>query len=126
MRLGEDREAVHAVVVDHRHQDRVIGRMGAAVIGRIVQKGVAALERPDGTPSSTGHDVGPAQHMDRQAFGRGQQFVVRREHAAGKIARDSQNSRARAPYKRVQHRPHHSLKPAVDHRQLNRVQTKLF
>ena len=42
MALGEHGEAMHALVVDDRNEDAVVGRVRAAVIGRIVQEGVAA------------------------------------------------------------------------------------
>ena len=43
MRLGAGREHVHPVD-EHRHQDRVIGRMGIAEVRIVVEEGIAFLQ----------------------------------------------------------------------------------
>ncbi len=42
--LGQDREVVRPRVVDHGHDDGVVRRVRAAVIGRVVQEGVALFQ----------------------------------------------------------------------------------
>ena len=82
MRLGHHGEAVAAIIVQHRHQDRMVGRMGTAVIGRIVQERIAALQDGVKLLHRCGHQIGPAQNVNRQAFGGGEQMVVGGDDAA--------------------------------------------
>ena len=66
--LGDHGEAVHAFVVQHRHQRGVIGGMRAAVIGRVVEIGVAPCEAGVKFLHRLAHHVGAAQDVDRQAL----------------------------------------------------------
>ena len=76
--LGEDGEAVDAVVVDHRHHDGVVGGVGIAVIGRVVQEGVAAPQLRMKLDHRCRHDVGADEHVRGQALGFGDQLVAAR------------------------------------------------
>ena len=113
MALGEHGEAVDAVIVDDRHQDRMIGRVRAAVVGRIVQEGIAALQLADGCRSSSGHDVRAAQDVDRQALGGGEQLVIGGQHDAGEVMRDGEDARAAGAEERVRHLPGDAVEAAV-------------
>ena len=121
MRLGDDGEAVRALVVDHRHQDRVIGRMGAAVIGRVVQEGVAPLEVGVKLLHRGRHQIGAAQHVDRQALGGRQHVAVGGDDAAGEVARCIEHARAPGAEERVGHLAADGLEALVQDRQLNAV-----
>ena len=44
MRFGQHGEMMRALIIDHRHDQRVIRRVAAAVIGRVVQEGIALLQ----------------------------------------------------------------------------------
>jgi hypothetical protein len=44
MRLGDDGEPMRAGLINHGRQDRMIGGVRAAVIGRVVQEGVARTQ----------------------------------------------------------------------------------
>ena len=68
MRLGDHGEAVHALVVDHGREDGVVGRMRAAVVGRVVEVGVAPLEVGVKLLHRLAHHVGAAQDVNRQAL----------------------------------------------------------
>ena len=82
--LGDRREQV-LPVDEYRHQKRVIGRMGVAAIGVVVQIGVALA---DVALVINAHvlalQVG-AEDVDRQSFGGGEELIVAGEDAAGEI-----------------------------------------
>ena len=63
--LGEHREAVDPVVVDHRDEDRVVGGVRVAVVGRVVQERVAASELGVELLHRLRHQVGAAEDVDR-------------------------------------------------------------
>jgi hypothetical protein len=105
MRLGSDRIAVHTVIVDDRDQDRVIGRMRAAVIGRIVKKSVTTFEVGMKLFHRLAHHVRARQHMDRQAFRHRGQLVIRGQDAAREVPRNIEHTRASGAHKRVAHFP---------------------
>ena len=71
-------------VDEHRHQDRVIGRMGIAEVRIVVEEGIAFPQvRMKGT-HRTGLQMAP-EHVHRQAFGGGDQPSVMGKEGAGEI-----------------------------------------
>jgi hypothetical protein len=74
-------------VDEHRHQKRVVGRMGVAAIRIVVEISVAFADIARMVP---GHvlalQVG-AEDMHRQPFGRGEKLIVAGEDAAGEVTR---------------------------------------
>ena len=44
MRLHPEGKVVDTLIVYHRYQDRVVGRVGAPMVGRVVQKGISPME----------------------------------------------------------------------------------
>ena len=58
MSFGDDGKAVDSFVVDHRHEQRVVGGMRATVIRGIVQKGVPALQIRVKRLHGLGHKIG--------------------------------------------------------------------
>ena len=117
--LGEHREAVDAVVVDDRHEDRVVGRMGAAVIGRVVEIGVAALQHRMVVGHRPAHDLGAAEHVDRQAVGGGEQFVPGRQDDAGEVAGDGEDARPPGAVEGVGHLAGDAFEAGGEHRHLD-------
>ena len=97
MRLHAHREEVLALV-EHRHQDRVIGRVAVAAVGVVVEIGVALAELRVPLAHDGGLDV-HAEDVDRHGLRGRQHLVVRGDDGAGKIPRDADDGRARA----VQH-----------------------
>ena len=122
--LGEHREAVDAVIVDDRHQDRMIRRMRAAVIGRIVEKCVAAFEAWVVVGHRPAHDLRPAEHMDGQALGGSEQLVIGGQHGAGKVMRDRQDARAAGAEERIGHLPRDAVEPRCQHRHADAVDVR--
>ena len=117
MRLGERREAVAACLVDDRHHDGMIGRVRVAVIGRVVEEGIAPAELRMERQHRARHDVGSDQHVRGQALGLGEQLVAGGQDAAGEIARAVDQARARGPEQRVRHLARDRLEPARKHRE---------
>ena len=72
-------------LVDHRHQDGVVGGMRAAVVRRIMQKRVPALQHRVKLLHRPRHHVRTAQHMDRQALSGHQQLAMSRDDTAGEV-----------------------------------------
>ena len=121
MRLGDDGEAVQARLVDHRHQDGVIGRVRAAVIGRVVQESVAPREIGVKLLHRGRHQIWPAQHVDRQALGGRQQVAVGGDNAAREVARRVEHARAPGTEERVGHLAADGLEALVEDRKLDAV-----
>ena len=57
VRLAQQPEAMHARLVDQRHDDALIGRVRVAVIGRVVEEGIAAPELGMERLDRAGHQV---------------------------------------------------------------------
>ena len=121
MRLGDDGEAVDARLVDHRHQDRVIGRVRATVIGRVVQEGVAPREAGVKRRHRGRHQVRAAQHVDRQALGGRQQVAIGGDDAAREVACRVEHARAPGAEERVGHLAADGLEALVQDRKLDAV-----
>ena len=122
MGLGHHGEAVHAFVVHHRHERRVIGGVGAAVIGRVVEVGVALLEVRVKRLHRLAHHVGAAQDVNRQALVDCEQPVLGRYDAAGEVARAVEHAGAPGAQQRVRHLRADGLHPLVDDRHLYAVE----
>ena len=97
MGLDAHREEVLALV-EHRHQDRVIGRVAVAAVGVIVEEGVAFAEAGMPLAHDGGLDV-HAEDMDRHGLGSREHLMVGGDDGAGEIPRDADDGRASA----VQH-----------------------
>ena len=79
-------QPVHALVIDHRDQHRMISRMRVAVIRRVMQKRVPApqlgmkfLHRPR-------HQIRPCQHMNGLTLRHRQQLIICRQHTTREVA----------------------------------------
>ena len=120
MALGAGGEEVLAIDED-RHQHRVIGRVGIAEIGVVVEERVALGE----IVVQFGH--GPclqvrAEDMDRQTLRRRQELVVGGADRAREIPRHGDHGRARCLEQRVRHLAHDAVEPVGEHREKDRVQ----
>ena len=122
MRLGDHGEAVNAVVVHHRREDGVVGGVGAAVVGRVVEVGVAPLEVRVKRLHRLAHHVGAAQDVDRQALVDREQPVLGGHDAAGEVARAVEHARAPGAEQRVGHLGADGLHPLVDDRHLHAIE----
>lgn len=123
MRLGEDGEAVAAIGIDHRHKDAEIRRMRAAVIGRVVEEGVAAPQVRVKLGHGARHDVRAGQHMDRQAFRRRQQMAIGGDDAAGEVLGAVQDARPARAQQGIGHLADDPFDPVVQDRQFRAVQS---
>ena len=122
VRLGDHGEAVHAFIVDHGREDGVVGRVRAAVVGRVVEVGVAPLEVGVKLLHRLAHHVGAAQHVNRQALVDREQPVLGGDDAAGEIARAVEHAGAPGAQQRVGHLGADGLHPLVDDRHLHAVE----
>ena len=100
----------------------MVGRMGTAVIGRIVQERITALQDGVKLQHRCGHQIGPAQNVNRQAFGGGEQMVVGGDDAARKIARRVEHAGASGVEQGVGHLAAHAFETLVENRQLHAIQ----
>ena len=116
VRLGQHGEAMHALVVDHRDQDRQVGGVGATVIRRIVEKRVAPAEIGVKRRHRAGHRIGPDHDVDRQAFADAQQARVAGQDTARRVAPVVDDARPRGPEQGVLHLGGDALDPLVEHR----------
>ena len=82
MSLGEHREAVPAALIDDRDEERMVRWMAAPMVGRIVQKGVATLERWREFNHHLRHQIRSTEHMDGKTFGGGDKLTFRRHDTA--------------------------------------------
>ncbi len=92
-----------AVIVDHRQDHALIGRMRVAVVGRVVQEGVAALQLGVMVPHRPAHQIGADHDMDRQALGGGQQAAIGGQEHAGEVVAGVEHARACGPEQGVGH-----------------------
>ena len=100
---------------EHRHQEGVVGRMGVAAVGVVVEIRIALA---DVARMIAAHvlalQVG-AEDVHRQAFGRCEQMIVAGEDAAGEIAGAGNDRRARRAQQRIGHLAHDAVEPIGDH-----------
>src|SRR5262249_16672385 len=80
--LGKHGEAMDPIVVNHRDQDRMIGRMGAAMIRRVMDVSVTALQVGMILDHCTTHEFWPAKDVDWQTLRSGQELVLTGEDRA--------------------------------------------
>ena len=120
MRLREHGVAVDAVVVDDGDDDAPVGGVGVAVVGRVVEKGVARPEGRVGLFHVPGNQVGAAHDVDGQAFGHRQHLVVGGEDAAGEVACGVEDRGSRGAKQRVHHRAGDPLEAVAEQRESQR------
>ncbi len=114
MRLGQHGEMMRAGLVEHRHQQGMVGRMRAAVVGRVVQERIAPLQLRMEPLHRGAHQVRARQDMNGQAVGGSQQAVVPRDDAAGEVAGDVEHAGAAGPQQRVGHLLGHALQAVAE------------
>jgi hypothetical protein len=114
VRLGEDEEAERAALVDHGHDQAVVGRVRIALIRAVVNEAVARLELRVMLPDRLAHQVRADQRVDRQALGRPQEPAIGRQDDTGKVVRGVEHARPRRPEKRVLHLPRNALDAVRD------------
>ena len=119
--LGEDGEAVHAVVVDDRHQDHVVRGVRIAVVGRVVQEGVPALELGVELLHRPRHEIRAAQHVDRVALRSGDELAVRGHYAAREVPRHVEHAGAAGAKQGVRHPGRDALESLAEHREAHAV-----
>ena len=112
---------MHAVRVDDRHEQAMVGRVRVAVVGRVVQERVPVPQLGVQRRHRGAHHVRPAHDVDRQAVGGHHELVARRHDAAGEVARGVQDARAAGPEERVRHPPHGRAQAVGEQRQLDRI-----
>ena len=79
-------------IVDHRHEHGVVGGVAAAVIDRVVEEEVAALQIGVIALHHFRHHVRARQDVDRQRVVRRQQLAIARQDAAREIAGDVEHA----------------------------------
>ena len=94
MALGEHRESMHALIVDDRNQDAMVGRMRAAVIWRVVQKRVAALQHRMVVGHRPRHHSGPRSTWMGRLSAAVSNSWSRGQNDAGKVVGDRQDARS--------------------------------
>src|ERR1700722_12973489 len=122
MSLDQHGEAVRTLRVDDRHKDGVVGGVGIAVIGRIVQKGVPAMQLWMELLHRPGEEIGAAQDMDGITFGSRHQFVRRSDDAAGEIPRGVEHAGASRAQQGIGHLAHDVLETLVENRKPHTVE----
>ena len=119
VRLGAGGEHV-AAVDEHRHQDGVIGRVGVAEVGVVVEEGVALpqlrMKRAHGPRLQVA-----AEDVHGQALCGGDQAVVMGEQRAGKILGRSDDAGARRAEQRVRHLAHDGFDPPRENGRGDRI-----
>src|ERR1700692_2508590 len=84
--LGDGREQSMAAD-EYRHQEGMVGRMGVAAIGVVVEIGVALADVAFVIAAHILALQMGAKNVDRQALGGGEKLIVAGEDAAGEIPR---------------------------------------
>ena len=123
MGLHRDGEEV-LPLVEHRHQDGVVGRVRVAEVGVVVQVGIALGIVGMQVLHRLGLDVG-APDVDGEALGHGEHLVVRRDDRAGEVPRHADDGRARRQQHRVGHLAADRVHAVCHHRQQDRVDAVL-
>ena len=120
--LAEQREAMLALVVEHRHEDAHVRRVGVAVVGRVVHEGIALAELRVKLLHALRHQVGAAEHVHGDALGEAEELVVGGDDAAREVAAGVEDHRAPGADQRVGHGPHDRGEAARKHRQVDRIE----
>jgi hypothetical protein len=121
MGLGQHRELMPARVIQYRNQDREIGGMGTAEIGRIVQKGVARPKVGVQVRHAAGHDIGARHDVDGNGLGRRQELGISRQQAAGAIVAAADDARSRRTHQRMLHLARNGVEAPRQDRQQHRI-----
>ena len=120
--LAEQREAVFALVVEHGHEDAHVGRVGVAVVGRVVHERIALTELRVKLLHALRHQVRAAEHVHGDALGEAEELVVSGDDAAGEIAAGVEDHRTPGADQRVGHTAHDRGEAAREHGQVDRVE----
>ena len=120
--LGEDGEVVLAAFIDDGHEDGVIGGVRAAVVRRVVEEGVAALERGVKLLHGLGHEVGAAEDVDGEALLGGEEFAVAGDDATGEVLGAVEDAGAAGAEEGVAHFSGDAFEAVVDDGELGAVE----
>ena len=112
--LRQHREAVDAVVVDHRDEDGVVGRVRVAVVGRVVEERVAATELRVELDHRSSHQLA-REDVHRLALGHTEQFVAVGEDRAREVLCGVEHARSAGAHERVHHRAGDRLEAIGEH-----------
>ena len=123
MGLHRDGEEV-LPLVEHGHQDGVIGRMRVAEIGVVVQVRIALGIVGMQVLHRLGLDVG-APDVDGEALGHGEHLIVRRDDRTREVARHADDGGPRRQQHGVGHLAADRVHAVRHHRQQNRVDAVL-
>ena len=109
---------------EDRGEDRVVGVVGVAVVGIVVEERVAfadhgmeALHRLC--------QVLTADDVDRKALGAGQELIAGRDDRTREVARSVQERRAARPQERVRHLAHDRVEPLRQDGEQDRIEVVL-
>jgi hypothetical protein len=102
-------------LVEHRHHVGVVGGMGVAAVGIVVEIGVTAADVVAVVLAHIGRLDVAAEDVHRQAFGRGEQLVVARHEAAGEIAGGGDHGGPRGAQQCVGHLAHDAVEAVRHH-----------
>ena len=121
MGLGQNPVAQHSGRIDHRNHQTVIGGVRIALVRGVVQETVPGLELRMVAVHRPADDVRADQRVRRQAFRRGEQLAIGREHNAGKVVRRVEDARARRAEERILHFARDAVHPARQDRHADAV-----
>ena len=104
-----------------RHHEGMVGGVGIAAIGIVVEVGVAFANVAGMKLRHAGALQMAAEDMHRQPLGRCQQAVIAGDNAAREIACAGNHRRARRLEQRIGHFPDDAVQPVGDDRGLHRI-----
>ena len=110
-------------VYEDRHQDRMIRGVRVAVVGIVVEIGVAGSGLRM-MPAHRARQQPGAEDVDGQPLGAGQKLVIPRDDRAREVACQPDHRRASRPQQRVLHLAHDPVETVRDHREIDGIEAK--
>ena len=97
-----------------------------AVIGGVVEVGIAPTEVGMYLGHVAGDQIGPGHHVDRQALGGDEELVVGGDDAAGEVAGIGDDAGASGPEESVRHLADDALHPVGEDGKLHTIDAGLL
>ena len=113
---------VLAAFIDDGHEDGVVGGVGAAVVGRVVEEGVATFELGVELLHGLGHEVRAAEDVDGEALLSGEEFAVAGDDAAREVFGAVEDAGTASAQEGVAHFARDAFKAVVDDGELGAVE----
>ena len=123
--LGDAGEQMLALP-EHRHHVGVVGGMGVAAIGVIVEIGIAAADVAFMVTAHVGGLDMAAEDVDRKSLSRCEQLVVAGDETAGEIARRRNDRRPRCAQQRVGHLADDTIEAVGHHRHQDGIEAGVW